>query len=413
MNKHSISPAQAIAISLGSMIGWGAFVMPGDLFLKQTNFLGSLLAFTIGTILIVLVARSYIRLMNKEHDRQGGAVAWVAHYVGRKHAFIYSWSILIGYLAIVALNASAIVLLLRTLLPDSWQFVHLYTINGWDVYLNELSASLLALLVFAVVNYKGLKTGAVAQLVISLTMVIAIVALTIMSMSSATQYVPNFSAELPALGNASWLAVLAVVPWAYVGFETTPHIAKNIRDSQQKTKNIVYLSLISGFFCYILVNYFTALNFAFDYTAISQSVWATGEGIRQHTGHLGMLILTLAMTGAILSGINGFMLSSLKLLESMNEMNLTPKAVQTWFKQSPTTPSIQLTSIIFFVCAMISLLGRNHLLTLVNIASFGIALGFIYIVWADIRAQRQRQEKVGMLSYLALGASFLFVGLIF
>lgn len=413
MSKQSISPAQAIAISLGSMIGWGAFVMPGDLFLKQTNFLGSLLAFTIGTILIVLVARSYIRLMNKEHDRQGGAVAWVTHYVGRKHAFIYSWSILIGYLAIVALNASAIVLLLRTLLPDSWQFVHLYTINGWDVYLNELSASLLALLVFAVVNYKGLKTGAVAQLVISLTMVIAIVALTFMSMSSATQYTPNFSAELPALNNASWLAVLAVVPWAYVGFETTPHIAKNIRDSQQKTKNIVYLSLISGFFCYILVNYFTALNFAFDYTAISQSAWATGEGIRQHTGHLGMLILTLAMVGAILSGINGFMLSSIKLIESMNDMNLTPKAVQTWFKQSPTIPSIQLISIIFFLCAIISLLGRNHLLTLVNIASFGIALGFIYIVWADIRAQRQRQEKVGILSYLALGASFLFVGLIF
>lgn len=413
MEKQSISPAQAIAISLGSMIGWGAFVMPGDLFLKQTNFLGSLLAFTIGTILIVLVARSYIRLMSKEHDRSGGAVAWVAHYVGRRHAFVYSWSILIGYLAIVALNASAIVLLLRTLLPDSWQFVHLYQINGWDVYLNELAASLLALFVFAIVNHKGLKTGASAQLVISLTMVIAIAVLTVMSLSSATHYVPDVSAELPALGSLSWLAVLAVAPWAYVGFETTPHIAKNIRNSQQKTKNIVYLSLISGFFCYVLVNYFTALNFGFDYAAIGQSVWATGEGIRQQAGTVGMVILTLAMTGAILSGINGFMLSSMKLIEAMNEMGLTPKPVKEWFCQSSTTPPLALTSVIFLVCAMISLLGRNHLLTLVNVASLGIALGFIYIVWADISSQRQRQERVGILSYFALAASVLFVGLVF
>lgn len=416
MSKHAISPAQAIAISLGSMIGWGAFVMPGDLFLNKTNFLGSLFAFALGTALIILVAHSYIRLMNKESSHTGGAVAWVKKYVGTTHARIYSWAVLAGYIAIIALNASAIVLLLRTLLPNDWNIIHLYQINGWDVYLNELLASLITLTLFALVNYKGLRAGASIQLIISLLMVIAIVSLTALSIFNAdthSQYLPNISTELSFLNSTSWLAVLAVVPWAYVGFETTPHIAKNIRDSQRKTKRIVYLSLISGFFCYILVNYFTALNFNFDYSAIHHSMWATGEGIRNQIGSWGMIILALAMIGAILSGINGFMLSAIKLLESMNEMDLAPKRIQHWFSQSSQQPPIQIIAIIFIICTMMLLLGRNHLLTLVNISSFGIALGFVYIVIADIQAQKQRQETVGIFSYLALGASLLFMGLVF
>ncbi|WLF83244.1 APC family permease [Moraxella sp. ZY210820] len=416
MSKHAISPTQAIAISLGSMIGWGAFVMPGDLFLNKTNFLGSLFAFALGTALIILVAHSYIRLMNKESSHTGGAVAWVKKYVGITHARIYSWAVLAGYIAIIALNASAIVLLLRTLLPNDWNIIHLYQINGWDVYLNELLASLITLALFALVNYKGLRAGASIQLIISLLMVIAIVSLTTLSIFNAdthSQYLPNISTELSFLNSTSWLAVLAVVPWAYVGFETTPHIAKNIRDSQRKTKYIVYLSLISGFFCYILVNYLTALNFNFDYSAIHSSMWATGEGIRNQIGSWGMVILALAMIGAILSGINGFMLSTIKLLESMNDMDLAPKRIQHWFNQSPQQPPIQIISIIFIICTMMLLLGRNHLLTLVNISSFGIALGFVYIVIADIQAQKQRQETVGIFSYLALGASLLFMGLVF
>lgn len=417
MKTDFISPIHAIAISLGAMIGWGAFVMPGDLFLNKTNFIGSLFAFGLGTALIALVARSYVRLMDQTHGLSGNAVAWVWHYVGHKHALIYSVSILMGYLAIVALNASAIALLLRNLLPNG-QLVYLYRINDWDVYLSELLISLLALFLFAVVNLKGLKAGASVQLVISLMMVMAIVLLSTMSVLSDvnTHHMPNLVMEVARLNDLSWLAVLAVVPWAYVGFETIPYIAKNIQNSQKMTKRIVYLSLISGFFCYILVNYFTAVNFDFDYHAIANSAWATGEGVKHRIGSVGMLILALAMTGAILSGINGFMLSVIKLIESMNDVGFVPKFAQSWFGDSSLQSSAhtkKLVGAIFVVCACISLLGRNHLLTLVHVASFGIALGFIYIVWADIRLQRQKQAPASLLSYLALLASFLFVFLIF
>jgi len=407
---ESISYLQAIAISVGAIIGWGAYVMPGDLFLPQSQLLGSSVAIIIGTMAIYMVARAYINLLTQTPENESGGIYWIERYINRKHAYIYGWGVTIGYISIIALNISAVALLLRYLLPSGLQLGYLYTIAGWEVYASEVFLCSAAIILFSYINLKGVRVGAKIQLYIALFMILSVTALFFASlwMTPATQAFLPTDMSSSSITSLAWLPILAVMPWAYVGFETTPQISKAISDSKTKTKSIILISLVAGVLFYFLINYFTALNMSFDYQAIKDSNWATGEGIDNRIGSIGIWLLSIAMIGSIMSGINGFILSSVKLLESMSDTSLLPSI----FTDKDNHFSKQKTVILIcFVCLLSPWLGRNYLLDIVTMASLGITVGFAYVTTADLINERKKKQA-GLLNYLSVLISVVFISLL-
>ena len=55
----TLTPAQVWALALGSIVGWGCFVLPGDMFLPQAGPLAAVLGFFIGAFLLLFVAVVY------------------------------------------------------------------------------------------------------------------------------------------------------------------------------------------------------------------------------------------------------------------------------------------------------------------------------------------------------------------
>jgi len=407
---ESISYLQAIAISVGAIIGWGAYVMPGGLFLPQSQLLGSSVAIIIGTLAIYMVARAYINLLTQTPENESGGIYWIEKYINRKHAYIYGWGVTIGYISIIALNISAVALLLRYLLPSGLQLGYLYTIAGWEVYASEVFLCSAAIILFSYINLKGVRVGAKIQLYIALFMILSVTALFFASlwMTPATQAFLPTDMSSSSITSLAWLPILAVMPWAYVGFETTPQISKAISDSKTKTKSIILISLIAGVLFYFLINYFTALNMSFDYQAIKDSNWATGEGIDNRIGSIGIWLLSIAMIGSIMSGINGFILSSVKLLESMSDTALLPSV----FTDKNNHFSKQKTVILIcFICLLSPWLGRNYLLDIVTMASLGITVGFAYVTTADL-INEQKKKQAGLLNYLSVLISVVFISLL-
>lgn len=403
---ESISYLQAIAISVGAIIGWGAYIMPGDLFLPQSQLLGSSIAIMIGTLAIYMVARSYINLLTQTPEDESGGVYWIEKYLNRRHAYIYGWGVAVGYISIVALNISAVALLLRYLLPSSLQIGYLYTVAGWDVYASEVLLCSMAIVLFSYINLKGVRVGAKLQLYIALFMIISVTALFFGSLWAVpvTQSFLPIDMENNSITSLAWLPILAVMPWAYVGFETTPQISKSIANSKTKTKSIILISLIAGFAFYFLINYFTALNMNFDYASIKNSAWATGEGIENRIGSIGIWLLSIAMIGSILSGINGFILSSVKLLESMGESSLLPS----FFTDNNKFSKKKIVILICSICLLSPWLGRNYLLDIVNMASLGITVGFGYVTTADLINERQKKQAK-IVNYLSVLISIIFI----
>lgn len=412
MSNKIFSPFQAMAISFGAIIGWGAYIMPGDLFLTDSGVLGSSLAILLGAILILIIAQSYMNLLAITPDNHSGGVYWINKYLGKSHAFIYGWCILLGYIAIIALNLSAIPLLVRYLLPENLIFGYLYTIAGWRVYVSDIFLCILTLYFFCFVNYKGVRVGASFQAYFAIFMILAVLSLFVGSYAFGINHsFGDFDivSETDKVKNLLWLSIIAVMPWAYVGFETTPQISKAIQSSRKKTKLIILISVLFGSIFYLLVNLMTAINMSFNYNTIQQSSWATGIGIQNAIGSWGMIILSLAMTLSILSGINGFILSSLKVMESMYLGGLMPSFFSNAQSQISEFKAI---SLIFLLCILAPWLGRNILLDIVSLSSVGISLGFMYVVIADMKSQCLISNRIKPITYLSLLISIGFLALL-
>src|SRR5690625_5684504 len=85
LNK-TLKPHWVWAIALGSSIGWGAFVQPIN-WMEMAGPLGVIIGFSIGALLMMLIAVSYGFLI-KSYPVSGGEFAYAFISLGRTHAFI-------------------------------------------------------------------------------------------------------------------------------------------------------------------------------------------------------------------------------------------------------------------------------------------------------------------------------------
>ncbi len=111
LNK-SLSPAQVWALALGSIVGWGCFVLPGDMFLPQAGIMGTLIGFAVGAFLICFVAVCY-SYMIKYVPVAGGAFAYAYVGFGPTAAFVCGWALVLGYIAIIGIDVAALALIFR------------------------------------------------------------------------------------------------------------------------------------------------------------------------------------------------------------------------------------------------------------------------------------------------------------
>src|SRR5690625_4074621 len=144
LNK-TLKPHWVWAIALGSAIGWGAFVQPVN-WMETAGPAGVIIGFSIGALLMMLIAVSYGFLI-RSFPVLGGEFAYAYISLGRTHAFISGWFLTLGYICIVALNASALALMIKYVFPRIVENFHLYTIAGWEVYGMEIIIATLALII--------------------------------------------------------------------------------------------------------------------------------------------------------------------------------------------------------------------------------------------------------------------------
>src|SRR5690625_2531468 len=125
--EKTLKPHWVWAIALGSAVGWGAFVQPMS-WMKTAGPFGVIIGFSIGALLMMLIAVSY-GFMIRKFPVSGGEFAYAFISLGRTHAFISGWFLTLGYLCIVALNASALALMVKYVFPRIVENFHLYTIE--------------------------------------------------------------------------------------------------------------------------------------------------------------------------------------------------------------------------------------------------------------------------------------------
>lgn len=334
--EKSLSPLQVCALALGSIVGWGCFVLPGDMFLPQAGPVGTLLGFFVGACLISFVAVC-LSYMVKYAPVAGGAFAYAYIGFGPRAAFVCGWALVIGYLAIVAIDIAALSVIFRFLFPGVFEFGELYSIAGWTVYSGEVILMTAGTLFFGYINYRGIGFAGALQLILAFMLTFGILALfggvLTLDTASVANLSPAFSDKRSMI--ACVLLVFAISPFLFVGFDTVPQAAEEFAFDPSRARNIMVVAIFCGVLLYAMV--MLSVGMAVPYPellakldaqrATGGAAWGTGEVATMAFGKFGSIVLAVAVFGAVCTGTNGFFIATSRLLLSMSRSGILPA----WF----------------------------------------------------------------------------------
>lgn len=395
--KKEMRPLDVWALALGAIIGWGCFVLPGTAFLPKAGPVGTALGMLIGALLIIVIAISYGYLI-RNFPLSGGEFIYTKGAIGKRNAFICGWAMILAYWSLIPLNATALALISRYLFPGIIQQGHLYSIAGWDVYAGEVVLASAAIIIMALLNIRGIKQAAWLQTAISMTLVgcIFVISFLVLGFSDWKNMTPGFPEGI------SWwkgiFSIVAMAPWAFIGFDCIPQSAEEYNFSHKKSTGIMISSILVAAVLYIAICAVTAVGVEPWQDLLAQrNNWPTGYVVKNTLGLAGIIILGIAMFCAVVSGMNAFYISTSRLMYAMANEGSLPK----WFGKLSPKHGTPRNAIIFTM--LLSLFapwfGREILLWIVDMTSVGAAIVFAYTTAsAAIIAYRSRNWK-----YVAFG----------
>ena len=410
--KKILSPAQVWALALGSIVGWGCFVLPGDSFLPNSGPLAALIGFGVGAFLLSFVALAYSYMIDYV-PVAGGEYAYAYIGYGPTCAFICGWALVLGYVSIIAINISALALIFRFLFPGVLEFGLLYTIAGWQVYTGEVLLMIAVVLVFGYLNYLDISFAGTLQVILAFLLSGGILLLFFGTVSldtfSLSNLQPVFAETRPAF--SSILAIVAISPFLFVGFDTVSQTVEEFNFSPAKSKKIMLFAIIWGGLLYSMVTFSCAAAIPYpdmlaklaDMRAAGSTAWATGEVAKMAYGNLGVVVLCCGVGGAVCTGINGFFVASTRLLLAMSRGSILPK----WFGEIHPKYASPYKSVLF--CTAIVLLtpfaGRAVVGWIVDMSSVGTGIAYLFTCLVAIKViqHSDRSDKSGPILFGWIG----------
>ena len=398
--EKTLKPSQVWALALGCIVGWGCFVLPGDSFLPNSGPLATLIAFGVGALLLCFVAVVY-SYMIEYCPVAGGEYAYAYIGYGPTAAFICGWALVLGYAVIICINISALGLLVRFLLPGVFDFGELYTIAGWKVYTGEVLLMCAATLFFGIMNYRGISIAGTLQVILAFALSVGILLLFFGSTSLETAQLSNLNPVF-AEGRSpmtSILAIVAISPFLYVGFDTVPQVAEEFSFSPKKARNIMLAAIIWGGLLYAMVTFAVAIAIPYPemlanmaaLKARGETAWATGVVCEMAYGKFGAVVLATAVLGAVCTGINGFYVATTRLLLSMARGGIIPQ----WFADIHPRFHSPYKSIVFTICIVLLTpwCGRAVVGWIVDMSAVGTAIAYLYTCLAGYRLTSSRPAE--------------------
>ncbi len=408
----------AWALAFGSAVGWGSFVMPGGTFLPIAGPLGTVLGIVIGGAITALIGLNYHYMMNRLPDA-GGTYAYARSVFGYDSGFLCAWFLALTYVAIIWANATALPLIARNLFGRLFCFGFRYELAGYQIYGGEIGLALAALVLCFLVCLRGELVRKV-QIGMALVMLFGIA---VCFVGALLRHEGGLPALRPAFapGSVPGLAifnVVALAPWAYVGFESISHSTAEFRFPVRKSGRVMLAALGAAVFAYSAltvlavtmqpegyaswVAYIAALD-TLEGLAGLPTFYAAGSAL----GSLGLTLLGFSALGGIVTGLIGNYVAASRLLLSMSRDKLLPAWVGEVNERG--VPKNALVALLT-VSVVMPFFGRTAISWIVDVTTVGAAVAYAYASAATLyTARREGDTRHTLVGGAGLAISLLFV----
>lgn len=368
-----------IAVAFGAMIGFGWIVLTGT-FLNNAGTLGAALAFVIGGVVVAFVGLTYAELVSAM-PTVGGEHNYTLRAMGSKASFITSWSLVLGYLSVVAFEAVALPQTVSYVFPDMLQG-KLWTIAGYDVYATWVAVGVVAAIVMTWLNYIGVRPAALVQGILVLFLAGTGAALLVGAFvgGSGDNMQPLFSG-----GAAGFVSVLVATPFLYVGFDVIPQSAEEINLPYRKIGQLLLISVGLAVLWYTMI--MLTVGSALPAGQLANSNLAAADGMAKLWSSQAMgTVLVLGGIAGILTSWIGFLIGASRLIFAMARSGMIPA----WFGELHPRYRTPGNAILF--CGVLSVaapfFGRRTLVWLVDAGGLTIIVGFFMVALSFIVLRR-------------------------
>ena len=399
------SPLAAWSLSLGCTVGWGAFVMPSGSYLPEAGPLGTVLGFAFGTLAMLAVAASY-GFMAHRCEQDGGVYAYARQEFGPNHAFVCSWCLVLAYCASMVANATALALVIRSLFGSALQFGLHYQVAGYDVYLGEVLLGIAAIVLAGILCIRSTRATGLVETLLAVGMTAGIAGILLLALMSpyarAEALQPAFSPHVSPLRGT--LSVVALVPWAFVGFESVSQVSGECSFPKKRFVWVMAAAIVCGAAMYLTLNtvaamvipedsgnwaeYLNNLESYADVTAMPSFLAGT-----RLAGTAGLALFGVSALCAVLTGVVGFYVAASRLIYVMALDGALSRKL-TRLNEQYRTPAAAVNVILAFTL-VVPFFGRNVLSWIIDLQSLGALIAYLYTALATYRVAK-REGRRGM-----------------
>lgn len=373
----ALGSVDALFIGFGAMIGFGWVVLTGE-WLSGAGTMGAILAFVVGGIIMCFVGTVYSEMV-AAMPHAGGEHNYLIRAMGPKVSLFGSWAITGGYISVVMFEAVAVPKTALYLFPNL-EHIKLWTIADSDVYLTWALVGTVTAIIIAWINIRGVKLASLVQtFVVSFLIIVAFLLLAGgLTGGEAANAEPLFTG-----GGAGFIAVVAVVPFLFVGFDVIPQSAEEIKLPPAKIGKLVVVSVFMAIAFYVIIIWMTSLAMPASELATHDLVTADALAAMFNSAFWGKLVIAGGLAGIITSW-NAFLMGSSRLMWAMAVAGMIPA----WFGKLHPKYRTPVNSIIFIgiLSALAPFLGSAALGWIVDagspaivIAYFLVSVGFIIL----------------------------------
>src|ERR1700704_2797732 len=233
------------AIVVGTMIGTGIFLKPGEMAREGRTVSVVFAAWIVGAVLSICGALSFAEL-DAMIPEAGGEYAYLRRAFGPVYGFLFGWMhSIVGRPSSLASISAGMMRFVSFLIPavaTPLFTVHVPALGGWIAPYDFVFTWAQPLAVFWLagmtgVNYLGVRVGGAVQVfltAIKITSVVIVIGVALFAPSSAAHAPdPIWPAALNGGVFSAFLAALAAALWAYDGWEDLNLVGSEVQNPER------------------------------------------------------------------------------------------------------------------------------------------------------------------------------------
>lgn len=279
-----------------------------------------------------------------------------------------------------------------------------YQLAGYDIYFGEILFTLGVLFLCSMICIFRKRLAVWVQILMALILIGGIVLCFIFAMinNNAQSVVdPAFSENTRSIPFMQIAHIIALTPWAYVGFESVSHSTKEFRFKRKKAFRIMIVSVITAGIAYILLSFLavTALPEGYeswpsyirgleDMSGLSSlpTFFAADSAM----GRAGVIILGVTVLGGIITGIIGNMIAATRVLYAISKDEILPKRFSKTNKDGNPVNAIIFVTVI---SSVIPFFGRTAISWIIDVTTVCSAIIYGYTSAATFKKARSTPNR--------------------